>query len=495
MEQKMNAGEIIMTHKRTYHGKTPSYNVLSENGVKKIMEAVFQLMLDIGIRFDHHEKAMDVLSRSGCDISSEGIVKFPTELVKSSLDSVAKKVKIWNRPATEFIELHNEHSSFFAGAGADHVVNLKTGKTVPSTEKDLATICRVADALPEIDGICLPCKIIESSDASGEIKEFETVVANTTKPLAHFCQYKDSLEAIIDMAAAIRGGLDHLKEKPYLLYGINALPLYYPEESIDQIILSVESGLPLSVGTFAVGGASAPITHAGNLVNLMATALSGVVLSQLIKKGCFCMVESEPGFMDPSTGDIGGFAETYLAEMGNRQISEFLGIPLKTVTAGVSLSERFDEQAIMEISLSLSETIFCRAAQHYGLGSINAGRVYSLHALLFCNELVSFIRHHLKGLRIDDETLALEVTKAVGPSNGFMAEMHTAEHCRSGILNNKYFMADLRGQAEQNEKKGLPYRIDEDLKQVLKTHKPEELSAPIREKLDAILRQFKAVQA
>ena len=482
-----------MTETRTYHGKTPSYNVLSDTDIAKIMEAVFKLMLEIGIRFDRHEQAMDLLSGSGCDISSEGIVKFPTELVRRSLDSVAKNVKIWNRPATDFIELSTQHSSFFAGAAADHVIDRKTGKPVPSTGEDLATICRVADALPEIDGVCLPCKIIASSDAFGEMKEFATIVANTTKPLSHFCQYKKSLEAVIEMAGAIRGGLDHLKEKPYMLYGINALPLYYPGESIDQIFLSIENGLPLSVGTFSVGGASAPITHAGNLVNLMATALSGVVLTQLINKGCFCMVESEPGFMDPSTGDVGGFAETYLAEMGNRQISQLLGLPFKTVTAGVSLSEQFDEQAIFEISLSLSETIFCRAAQHYGLGSLNAGRIYSLQALLLCNELVSFIRHNLKGFRIDDETLGLDVTEAVGHSDGFMAEMHTAVHCRSDMLNNKYFKAASGGQSVQGGKSGLSDKIEADLKQVLETHKPEALSDPIREKVDAIMKKFSAV--
>jgi len=283
-----------------------------------------------------------------------------------------------------------------------------------------------------------------------------------------------------------------LKEKPYFLYGINALPLYHPEESIDQIFMSIENSIPLCVGTMTIGGASAPITHAGNLVNLIATALSGVVLAQLIKKGCFCMVESEPGFMEPSTGNLGGFAETYLAEMGNRQISHFLGVPFRTVTAGVGLSERFNEQAIFEMSLSLSQTIFCRAAQYHGLGLINGGRAYSLHALLFCSELVSFVRHNFKGLRIDDETLALDVMKTVGHSVGFMAEKHTAVHCRSDILNNKYFMADSWEQLGQSGKKGLAEKIEADLKQILETHKPEPLSVPIRQQVDSISRKFAA---
>ena len=84
--------------------------------------------------------------------------------------------------------------------------------------------------------------------------------------------------------------------------------------------------------------------------------------------------------------------------------------------------------------VALVVNIFCRAAQYHGLGLINGGRAYSLHALLFCNELVNFVRHNFKGLRIDDETLALDVTKTVGHSVGFMAEKHTAVHCRSDIL-------------------------------------------------------------
>jgi trimethylamine--corrinoid protein Co-methyltransferase len=481
-----------MTEPKTYHGNTPSYDVLQVGGLQKIIDAILQLMQEIGIRFDSHERAIDLLSGAGCNISSEGIVTFPTDLVRSSLDSAGKSVRIWNRPGTEYIEFGGEHSSFFAGAGADNVIDLETGERRPSTREDLATATRVADALPKIDGVCLPCKMTEKSNVFGEIEEFSVMVANTTKPVAYLCENKAALEAAIEMAAAIRGGVDRLREKPYFSFGISALPLYYPNHSIDQIFLAVENGIPLSVGTMTIGGASAPITHAGNLVNLIATGLAGVVLTQLIEKGCFCMVEAEPGFMDPSTGGLGGFAETYLAEAANSQISRYLGLPLKTVTAGVCLSEQFDQQAIMEVSLSLSHTIFRRAAQHYGVGLIDGGRIYSLHSLLFCNELVSFIRHNLKGIAVDDEALALDVTKAVGHSVGFISEMHTATHCRSDMLNNKYFRPPANQQSEQGSKKSVTEMIDEELQQILGTHKPEPLPDSIREQIDEIIKRFGA---
>jgi hypothetical protein len=44
------------------------------------------------------------------------------------------------------------------------VYDLATGEARDSTGTDLATITRVADALPNIDGVCVACKNVARSD-------------------------------------------------------------------------------------------------------------------------------------------------------------------------------------------------------------------------------------------------------------------------------------------------------------------------------------------
>ena len=47
-----------MANKRTYHGDTNPYTILSDEDVKKIQETAFKLMWDIGLKFDIETEAI-----------------------------------------------------------------------------------------------------------------------------------------------------------------------------------------------------------------------------------------------------------------------------------------------------------------------------------------------------------------------------------------------------------------------------------------------------
>ena len=81
------------------------------------------------------------------------------------------------------------------------VYDLETGEPRQSNREDLEIITRVADALPNIDGVCIACKNIDRSDIFGEIDEFAAMAENTTRPLEYLCEHSQSLEVVIDMAA------------------------------------------------------------------------------------------------------------------------------------------------------------------------------------------------------------------------------------------------------------------------------------------------------
>lgn len=478
-----------MSELRTYHGNTPPYNILSDASMQKILETIYQLMREVGIKFDSDPRVLDLLSSEGCDISRDGIVRFPTDLVKSSLNTAGKSARVWNRSCTDFMEISNLHSVFWAGLTCVNIIDFKTGERRPSTKDDLAAITRVADALPDIDGVCLPCKMTDRPDVYGEIEEFAVMAANTTKPLKHLCQYVEPLQAAIEMAAAIRGGLENLKEKPYFVFTISPMPLYFVKHNIDQIFLTVENGIPANFGGMTVGGASAPITHAGNLVNMMATDFAGIVLMQLIKKGSFCMIGSVPAFIDPLTGSLSGMGEMGLTELARSQISRFFGLPMSS-GAGTSFSPQFNQHAVFDLTASMWHTVFCRAADYVSVGSIEGMLTYSPHALIFCNEMAGLVRHVLKGMKVDDESLALHVTKSVGIGGDFLSEMHTAIHCRSDLWNPRYLRSMTADQWEQGGKKDVVDRIDGDLQRILATHHPEPLPEPIQRRIGAILAQF-----
>ncbi|MFP6640353.1 MAG: trimethylamine methyltransferase family protein, partial [Myxococcota bacterium] len=207
-----------MSETQTHYGQAPAYAPLSPGDLERILDATFRLLRETGVGFEHDDRTMDLFREAGCEISSEGLVKFETDLVQESLGSVAKSVKLWNRSGTESIEISDRNTLFFPGMTCINVYDPESGERRESTREDLCAISRVADFLPEIDGVCVSCKNVARSNIPGEIDEFTAMVESTTKPLEYLCEQTDSFRAVIELAAAVRGGKSQLAEKPYFLH-------------------------------------------------------------------------------------------------------------------------------------------------------------------------------------------------------------------------------------------------------------------------------------
>lgn len=461
------------------------YEVLSDSDIDKIINGAFQIMSEIGAKFDPHPRAMEILTAAGCEIADD-IVKFPTTLVKQCIDATARSFRLWNRPGDGFIELDDRHVVFMAGVTCPNFVDLETGEKRPATGDDIAAISRVADALPNIDGVCLPCKIVDESNVYGQIKEFDVMARNTSKPVSYLCEDEKPLEAAIEMAAAIRGGPDELREKPYFHFMVTPLPLHFAEQHINHIFLCVENGIPLTSLTVTIGGASSPVTVAGSVIHSLATDFACLVLSQLIEKGSYCGCGSVLAFIDPMTGNMGGMPEMDLAEMVKSQALRRLGLPPAGSFAGGSVDAQFSQYSVAVATASMLRTFYSQPGHTWHLGIIDSGMTFSLHALLYCNELVGYLRRLWKGVGVDDETLALEATRPLGPGGDYMAEMHTAKHCRTELWNPKYFRTSYLSGDEGD----LLSIIDRDLKEILANPQPEPLPDPIQKKIEEILKKY-----
>ncbi len=492
MRRRSRRRETAPAGVAAHHGNAPAYDPLSESEAQRVVAASLALMHDPGVRFDPDPRVLDLFSAAGCDVSRDGRVKLDPELVRASLDSVAKSVRIWDRPGVGSIEISNRHTWFFPGMTAVNVFDVDSGARRRSTREDLARITRLADALPNIDGACVACKIVEHSSAQGEMEEFAVMAANTTKPLEYLCESDAALEAAIEMAAAVRGGAGALAEKPYFLHGITPLPLYYAKQHSDQLIRAVEAGIPLCAGTFTIGGASTPITIAGSLVHGLATDFAGIVLSQLLRKGCFCMGSSDIAFMDAATGELGALSQTLLGELAKRQIGRLLGLPFSSGNGGKARCRGFGRETISELTATMLNTFYSRPATCDYLGLVDDGLTYSLHALLLCHDLAGLLRCLWQGVRVDDETLALELSRALGPGGSYLAERHTARHCRSERWASRYFHRPSGGSPAGAGGTDLLERIDADLREILASHRPESLAAPLGRELDSILQSFGA---
>jgi len=455
-----------------HRGPTPSYSPFSQQDAQQIIDAAFDLMSQTGVGFGPVPKLMDRLADAGCDISKEGLIKFPVELIQRSIDTVAKSVRLWNRDGSASIKIDCQHTWFVPGMTCIKVYDGQTGEARDSNRDDLATVTRVSDALQNIDAVCITCKNVEESNIHGEIDEFSVLAENTTKPLIYLCEYAESLGVVLDMATAIRGGRKELADKPYFLHLVTPLPLYYASPHTEQLVEAVEAGVPLTVGTVTIGGASAPITIAGCVVHSLVTDLTAVVLSQIIREGSFCIGSSDASFMEVATGAIGAPSQSALAGMAMCEISRTLGLPRFTSTAGDSKARRFNQDAVAEISSNMLQSFYSRPAVCPYVGSLDEGITFSLHALLLGDELAGQIRSMWRGIEVNDEMLAMDLTRTEGPRGNYLANAHTANYCRRESWNSRYFGANYPTASGALPDEDLVDRIERELQEILLHHQP-----------------------
>jgi len=67
----------------------------------------------------------------------------------------------------------------------------------------------------------------------------------------------------------------------------------------------------------------------------------------------------------------------------------------------------------------------------YGPGMLESGITFDFAQLVLDNEFARMIKQTVRGFTVDDETLAVDVIKSVGPRKDFLAQDHTLKHMRS----------------------------------------------------------------
>ena len=85
-------------------------------------------------------------------------------------------------------------------------------------------------------------------------------------------------------------------------------------------------------------------------------------------------------------------------------------------------------QAAAEAALTLFSTTFRGANLIQNLGYLDSAMTGSFELIVFCHEIIGWLKSFLRPLRVDDEALALEVIDQAGPEGNFLTTEHTFKH-------------------------------------------------------------------
>lgn len=464
----------------------PAYRVLTHDQIKNIHYATLELLETVGVKVMHKE-AVDMMADAGCRIKSDNLVQIPNWLVEECIRSAPSRITIYNRLGREAMLLEGRKTYFGMGTDLIKTYDLKSGTLRDSRLSDVANAARVADYLEEIDFLGSYALPYDSPTNLMYIDSFKAQLENSIKPIFYTAAGTGDIAVINEMAAAVVGGKESLKEKPFHIHYAEPLtPLLHSSGAIKKLFFCADNRVPVNYTPGMMSGASAPVTLAGAIVVGNAEALSGIVLHQLRAKGAPIISGFGMSTLDMKTSAcVYGCPEYRLALSACSDLYHYYGIPMWG-TAGVSDSNAPDEQASMEWSISLLMAGLDGANLIHDVGYLGQGLVGSPAALVMNAEIISYVRRVIRGFDIDPEHIGMDVIRRVGPQGNFISTEQTLkyfkeEHWQPQLCNRETLEPWMAGGRKTWGQKAVDKAVD-----ILENHKPQKMPSDVQKSLDQI---------
>ncbi len=476
-------------------GDAPRFRLLSDEKLKRIHEAALDILEEVGVRVTTDE-ARQLLTDAGCVLSGEDIVTIPPRVVEDAIDSAPKRVVIYDREGNEALFLEGRNTHFGIGLTGLNFRDPKSGERRRATIEDVATATRVGDALPNLDFVGTPLIVKATPEMPQEIvtqRVFEAMVNNTTKPLIVLVEDATILEDILDMAAEVVGGPEALREKPFIVPIVSVVsPLGYNFETLEKLLMLAERGIPVRCIPAPIAGATGPVTLAGVLAIAIAESLGGLVVSQLKRPGAPVLMGSAPFMLDMKTTNIAtGGPESTMQGMAAVEMAHYYGIP---VHGGGLFNDSMspDQQTALEQMLGVYS--YSLAGIHLApfAGFIEGGLSFSLEAAVMGDEIVGMVKRIMRGMPVDDESLALDTIRAVGPGGNFLETEHTFRHYKREQWQPTLLCRTSYDAWAEGGSKLMGDRVKGKLAGIIDSHQVKSLPGEIRARISAIVERRRA---
>lgn len=450
-----------------------------------------------------HEKSAEILAEAGFCVPEvttlarleqagfvvdheQQMVRVPAELLQTALANLKHDVKLYDQTGEKAAPF--DTTSCFMGAGTPvKVFDLNSGRPRAATRLDVCRLVTLQDALAQVD-IARPTVTATDQGPASDLVEIAELLRHTNKPIVHRTLAPERVDAAFEMLAAVAGGADVFRARPnFATLYCPISPGYFTPENIQCMVRWAKHGVPVTLLSMAMGGASAPATLLGELVVINTDVLAWIAALQLLYPGTPLIYGSVSAVLDMRTGLLPlGAPERGMVNSGAALMARHYGLP--SMCGGLSAdAKELDAQAGYEKALTAVPLLLEGASIIYGVGATDAGAAISYLQMILDDELIAGLRRMMQGIERHDLDEEVALIMANTPRGNFLKSKHTRrtfrEHWRPAILSRDAYEAWLaKGETVEDVCRRRAHEI-------LSQHKPSPLPANVEAELERLARQ------
>ena len=464
------------------------FQLLSQDQLQELFDGVLHLLEYTGLDV-YHDEGREILKEAGAWV--DGLrVRLPSYLVKDALAKAPRSFTLWARDGNP---KHNIHigpgrAHFGPGPTCPNFVDAETLERRPYVKSDVPLVATVVDALPNIDFCESLGTVNDVHHELGALYEFAGMFPNTSKPIVAWSYDRFDSAGIHEIAVAEAGGQQAFEKRPnYVHYCEPLSPLTSTFEAVDKLIFAARHRVPLIFTPCPIAGGTAPVTAAGIVTQGAAESWMGLTMAQAIQPGLPFFMGGVYSVMDMSSMILAyGAPELCLMMAGITELAHFAGLPLWQ-TGGCTDSKTFDEQAIIEGSMSVFFSALTGGDLCHDVGYTESAMTGSVFQLAAMDEAIGYSRRITRGIEVNEDTLAVDVINNVGPNGHYLRQEHTRRYYKSEFWYPK--LCDRRNyeEWEMMGKTSFKERTVARVRDILATHQPSSIKPETEKVIEKVL--------
>jgi trimethylamine--corrinoid protein Co-methyltransferase len=446
---------------------------------RRVHEATLEILAETGIEV-RYAPAVEIFAKAGALVDGTR-VRIPAKLVDEALAWAPRDATIVPRGGdTAPLVLDARHS--YCGTGSDvlYVCDPDTRERRRVRRADVEGMAALCEKLPHIDFVMsmgLPEDVPQAID---DLAQVDAMVRGTRKPLLVAPRDGHILGKLKEMTA-LAGEADS-----FGIYAMPVPPLLFDEDGASKVIACAALDIPLIWAPAPNAGTTAPASITSVIVVANAEVLAGLVLSQAVKPGAPFVWGVGAGAMNMRTmTEVYSSAGPVQGYQAQTDLARWYDLPSFSYAAH-SDSKTLDEQWGVESAITTVTGLLSRATLLHDVGYLEAGLQASYESIVLGNELIGYTKYFMSELKVDDEALALDEIKAIGPGGNHLARPYTRTHFR-GIWQSELLDTTPHDRWQAEGSRTLLDRLKARVAELRSEPRAFELSDDVKAGLDRIL--------
>ncbi|MEL7258731.1 MAG: trimethylamine methyltransferase family protein [Pseudomonadota bacterium] len=393
-----------------------TYKPLTDAQIQRIHETALDALEQVGLA-DAPESGVAYLTGAGAVQGEDGRIRFPRALVEDMIAKANRSITLHSRDGQNDLVLSGTRVHYGTAGAAVHMVDVTGNEYRESLLQDLHDAARIVDVLDNVHFCQRPMVARDITDnMEMDLNTVYACSSGTKKHIGTSFTEPHHVPPALEMLYMIAGGEDKFRERPFMSNSncFVVPPMKFATESCQVMEECIKGGMPVLLLSAGMAGATAPSTVAGAIVQATAECLGGLVYVNAVKEGHPAIFGTWPFGLDLRTGAMSiGSGEQALLTAGCAQMHQFYGVP-GGAAAGASDSKMPDMQAGWEQMCSNVMAGLSGLNMVYEAAGMHASLLGFCHeSLILADDLIGQALRCVRGIEVDDETLALDQIKQV----------------------------------------------------------------------------------